>query len=353
MTKESPSFPIALYGAQMVAVRVYFALKQLYPHVRVISFLVTDRAGNPESIDHVPVVELKDFGRTDLPVLIAAPEVHHAAIEEALKAAGISQYECLDSRREARLLERFYGTTKEFVPLRSYPAGENRASVSVYMSKFYRDRALAQTYDAPGWVCPIQAGAELTDVRIAELCDNTGENISAKNPNYCELTASYWIGKHGTDDYLGLYHYRRVLDVAGEDLTRIRRNEIDVILPYPSIHCPDVREHHKRYIREEDWEAMLQALGELEPEYAEAFAEICKGQYLYNFNILIAKKEIFREYCDFLFPILARTEELSEPKGWERRDRYIGYLGESLTTLFFLYNRKRYRIAHTGCFMLI
>lgn len=33
-----------------------------------------------------------------------------------------------------------------------------------------------------------------------------------------------------------------------------------------------------------------------------------------------------------LFPILERTEQLSIPRGWERCDRYIGYLGENLMT---------------------
>ncbi|MCI8889418.1 MAG: DUF4422 domain-containing protein [Hungatella sp.] len=42
--------------------------------------------------------------------------------------------------------------------------------------------------------------------------------------------------------------------------------------------------------------------------------------------MFIAKEGIFRDYCDWLFPILRRTEELSSPKGWERADRYIGYL---------------------------
>ena len=53
--------------------------------------------------------------------------------------------------------------------------------------------------------------------------------------------------------------------------------------------------------------------------------------------MLIAKKKVFQDYCNWLFPILARTEELSEPKGWERADRYIGYLGENLMTLYFMY----------------
>ena len=52
-------------------------------------------------------------------------------------------------------------------------------------------------------------------------------------------------------------------------------------------------------------------------------------------------------------PILERVEQLSEPKGWERKDRYIGYMGETLETLYFLHNQNCLNIMHTGCRFLV
>jgi hypothetical protein len=227
------------------------------------------------------------------------------------------------------------------------------------VAKHCKDKPLTNKVEMPAWTVPIQVGAGLTDVRIADVRDNTGINISWKNVNYCELTALYWLWKNvlvnpETDvEYAGLFQYRRILDISDDDIKRLGENGVDVVLPFPMLHEPDIREHHTRYISESDWNAMLQALGELQPEYAVAYEGIFSQPYFYNYNILIAKRLVLSDYCEWLFPILERVEELSVPRGNERADRYIGYLGENLMTLYFMYNRERLNIVHTGRLMLV
>ena len=47
---------------------------------------------------------------------------------------------------------------------------------------------------------------------LGYLCDNTGDNISAENCYYSELTGLYWIWKNvHTYKYVGTCHYRRYL----------------------------------------------------------------------------------------------------------------------------------------------
>ena len=125
------------------------------------------------------------------------------------------------------------------------------------------------------------------------------------------------------------------------------------MLPYPMPYEPDIEEHHKRYLAEGDWQALLTALEEVHPEYAKAFSAVLCQQYLYNYNIILARKEVLADYCQWLFPVLERVEHLSEPKGWERKDRYIGYMGETLETLYFMYNRDKLEIVYTGCRFLV
>ena len=58
---------------------------------------------------------------------------------------------------------------------------------------------------------PIRVGAALASNDLGLQRDDEGDNISKKNPQYCELTAQYWLWKNAKADYYGLCHYRRFL----------------------------------------------------------------------------------------------------------------------------------------------
>ena len=344
---------IAIYGARMVAMSIYHAIKELYPDCRITAFLVTDKENNQSSIDGIPVVDLKDFERKDMKILIGAQDNYHDEIAAALEEKGLRNYVKIKGETEARLIEKYYRRVRGDSLLHSLKKGERKADAAVYISKFHGDRPIQNQYKLEEWMHPIQSGAALTDCSVCELKDDRGENISLKNRNYSELTSMYWIGKHGDAEYLGLFHYRRMLELSEEDLYRLPENNIDVVLAYPAVYYPDISVHHSYYLKEGDWNAMKQALGELEPEYAVAMPEIFKEKFFHNHNILIAKKKVFQDYCSWLFPVLERVEELSEPKGRDRADRYIGYLGENLTTLYFLYHKNDLNIVYTGRRMLV
>lgn len=341
---------IIIFGAKSIAIGAYHAIKALYPRYCVIGFMVSNMKGNADVVCGLPVREISDYKDKTIPILIATPEDVQESVLDILKQQGFRNIICLNSKSESALMSRYYKKTGKFQGIR-----EN--ITDVYVAKFYKDKPLRNNYIIPNWAKTIQVGAALTKERVADLTDDTGENISIKNTNYCELTALYWVwknrlcGENGVE-YYGLFHYRRFLDILDADMVRMAEKGIDVVLPYPTIHEPDIREHHSRYVKEDDWMAMRQALQELQPSYAEAYDEIFGQQYMYNYNILIAKKEVLKDYCQWLFPILERTEELSNPKSCDRADRYIGYLGENLLTLYFMYHQEKLNIVHTGRIML-
>ena len=72
--------------------------------------------------------------------------------------------------------------------------------------------ACHRQYAVPDGPCylPVEVGAALHTQPIPGFTpDNTGDNISEKNKNYCELTALYWAWKNLDADTSGLVHYRR------------------------------------------------------------------------------------------------------------------------------------------------
>ena len=88
---------------------------------------------------------------------------------------------------------------------------------------------------------PIHVGravSRLKDEMTGMIGDDTGENISEKNPSYCEMTAHYWIWKNIKDcDYVGVCHYRRYfgIDITETNVSEVMNNA-DVLLVEPSWH---------------------------------------------------------------------------------------------------------------------
>jgi len=77
-------------------------------------------------------------------------------------------------------------------------------------------------------VVPIQAGKARTEIDLGMLADDTGDQISAENVRYGEMTAWYWVWKnylpkHPELTHVGFSHYRRFLDFSGFCNGRTRR----------------------------------------------------------------------------------------------------------------------------------
>lgn len=355
---------LVIYGAQGTALGAYEAIHNLYPARKIPCFLVTECGTNAEYLSGIPVVELKTFARRlskkekeNTVILIATPENMMEAIEKNLDEHGLYSHVRLTSRRWAKLMGYHYVCDREFLPLSALPVGYHKADMHLYMAKFYKDKPLTSEYPVPEWIIPIQVGASLCRERVAGILDCDGENISGKNGNYSELTALYWIWKNRLlpesvtpeYEYYGLTHYRRILELSEDDVLRLADNDVDAVLPYPMPYEPNIEAHHERYLREKDWNAVLEAISEIRPDYKELCSSVLRQKYLYNYNIMLARKRVLADYCEWLFPVLERVEQLSEPKGTERNDRYIGYVGETLATLYFMANRKKLHITHAGC----
>lgn len=354
-----------IYGAQGIALGAYKAIKNIFPMEEIECFLVTTMGRNASTLAGIPVRELENFAKglskkdkESIDVLICTPASMMEAIENSLEKAGLYKHVRLTSVRWAEMMKNAFVKTGEYMPLTAYLVGSIKANVTVYKMKHVLDKVLQTECIEPGYVRTVQVGTSITEKKQVQFYDNDGENISDKNKNFCELTGLYWVWRNQIikdDDenaYYGIAHYRRILQLTEDDLFRLRSNNIDVVLPYPMPYASDIESHHKRYLTDKEWNSVLQALKELQPEYLKAWETISKQEYFYNYNIILAKKDVLREYCEWLFPILFRVEELNSPECIEKPNRFIGYIAETLETLYFMYNNQKYRIAHTGCLFL-
>ena len=216
---------------------------------------------------------------------------------------------------------------------------------------------------------PIQVGAAIADKHLPHfLHDDLGDNISVKNPSYCELTAQYWAWKNADAEYYGFFHYRRYLYPNKNDkrpyqiereLTADKLNELgyrafegtikefDIIAPIGENMYVSVREHYANapFHHIKDLKLAEQILLARCPEMAEALETYMSGTICYFGNIYIMRGDIFRDYCSWLFPILEEFDRLTDTSGYSQQEHRVdGYLAERLFGVYLTFRRSELRV---------
>lgn len=180
--------------------------------------------------------------------------------------------------------------------------------------------------------------------------DNTGDNISFKNANYCELTGLYWSWKNLHCDYIGLCHYRRYFahSYHGSSLEakkaaifhRVDYEKLlqryDVILPKKrNYYIETVRSQYEHAHNKRDLDEVEKIIAERYPEYSEVFTKIMARSKLHILNMFVMKKELFDEYCVWLFSILFELEKRIDISSYNQYEaRVFGFLSERLFNIW-------------------
>ena len=110
---------IAIFGAQSIALGAYKAVRELYKDFEVIGFLVSSKAGNPDTLAGLPVYELENFQEKNVCILIATPEDIQEGIVRMLEEQGFHNHICVDSEKESALMEMYYTRIGAFRSLHS------------------------------------------------------------------------------------------------------------------------------------------------------------------------------------------------------------------------------------------
>ncbi len=196
---------------------------------------------------------------------------------------------------------------------------------------------------------PIHVGREGKD-NLGYVGDNTGENISIKNPNYCELTGLYWAWKNLDCEYIGLCHYRRYFAhksksskledkkqaiFTRDDYERLLQ-QYDVILPKKrNYFIETVRSQYEHAHNKRDLDEIEKIIKMQYPSYIEAFEKVMNSRKLHIYNMFVMNKALFDEYCTWLFDILFTLEKRRDITNYDKYNaRVFGFLSERLFNIW-------------------
>lgn len=242
---------------------------------------------------------------------------------------------------------------------------------------------------------PIQTGCDEASCCFPDMLhDNDGPNISDQNAKYCEFTAIYWAWKNydklGNPDYIGLMHNRRhllfnqSLPVPDEKMTWLEPKgsvylfppicpkympyiadeaissyfpKYDVLVIGPQEFVPTKYDTiypgpimKTRYLNTAGTEKRFfdifeKTVCQYAPEYTEELNKFLSGNIMYLCNIFVMRKDLFMQYCKFIFPLLEKIDSQVDSRDFPpAKKRFLGYLGEYLTTLFIFRLKKNPQI---------
>lgn len=232
---------------------------------------------------------------------------------------------------------------------------------------------------------PVRCGAVYdTNAQPALQGDNTGDNISEKRENYCELTVQYWLWKNVHADYYGLCHYRRYLSFAerhyrANDHGLVSRpllterecarfglldarhmtkeiEKYDLIvpeaapvsrMPLPRGTADTVRElwsaHEDIFFEKGMVDKLLSAIERAVPQYLPAAMDYFAGDKHCGYNCFVMSRQVFERFCSFEIPIV---DDLMDSLNTREFPRSPAYAGEMLFGVFVYHmkTREKWRI---------
>jgi hypothetical protein len=239
---------------------------------------------------------------------------------------------------------------------------------------------------------PIQVGASLSDVNLGIGRDDSGENISSKNRNYCELTAYYYALKNLDFDSAGLMHYRRIFlnkapiykyfkkcikyftlrafdlisikdlslsidpTTSIENLGQLKKEvslldsflksqgfeDVDIVLPKKIKYAYlNVKQQYSINHSMYDLEKFNEIIIKKYPFFRGYINSVNDGRALYPYNMYIMKRKYFEDYNNMLFLVLEEMEgyiDLSLLNSYQSRifgflsERFLNYYVEMIKT---------------------
>ncbi|MCR5196804.1 MAG: DUF4422 domain-containing protein [Pseudobutyrivibrio sp.] len=155
--------------------------------------------------------------------------------------------------------------------------------------------------------------------------DDDGDNISKKNPYYCELTGLYFGWKNIKADAIGLVHYRRYFSMKSRAYRKrhdafasvLTYDEATALLKRADIVVPKKRRyfietlysHYSHTLDATHLDLAKAIIAKDYPEYIPFLNQVYTRTWGYMFNMAIIPKKYLDKYCTWIFDILEKLEE--------------------------------------------
>lgn len=201
---------------------------------------------------------------------------------------------------------------------------------------------------------PVRVGNALAKEDLGYVGDDTGDNISERNPYFCELTALYWGWKNLKSEYIGLSHYRRHFSCRKGKwkysliLTKVEAKnylaKADVVLPKKRCYFIESLSSHYKHTHDlEHLELTREILRMQHPDYIPAFDQVMNRTSAHMFNMFIMKRDFLDKYCSWLFPILFALEKEVDVSNLSTFNaRLFGRVSELLLDVWLIQNNVKY-----------
>jgi hypothetical protein len=203
---------------------------------------------------------------------------------------------------------------------------------------------------------PLQVGAEgKKDLGYAR--DNTGDTISSKNANFCELTGMYWAWKNVKADYIGMVHYRRYFtrkearNIDNKKQQILTVSEWETLLAEYSVVVPDKRRyyiennrsHYNHAHHREGLDMAETIIRETYPAYIPSFEKVMNRTWAHMFNMFVMRQNLYNQYCQWLFSILFELEKRLDISAYDiYESRVYGFVSEVLLDVWLETNQITY-----------
>ncbi len=225
-----------------------------------------------------------------------------------------------------------------------------------------------QVVDNPPYY-PIHVGKANSAHTLPYPGDDEGENISEKNPTFCECTGLYWAWKNLHDvQAVGLCHYRRYFDFHGQGLPEVpytvfpadRMLSLNykvpqtvvsavikhdtIVLAKPEFVPYTLAQHYELCHNERDWNILGQIIrAKSDEKYFRAYQIYGNQRNSFSpYNMFLMNRNNFDRYCQWLFTILEEAEhriDISEYTPYQKR--IFGFMAERLLNIWVLAEQKK------------